>query len=422
MSKIKVVWICHLSNVKLRKRLDFAPGYLLNRLRVRMNYPMAGVSDFAVWNTKAIKEMSNYSDISLTVILPYYGLKTKLQRFEMEGVNYICFRSQDDHLWPFIKGKVFKKYEQHYWKNRKIIKKEIERIQPDIVHTMGAENLWYSTAVLDVPQNIPSIVSLQTLLSHTDFSSSNYLEGAGVIRCSMEQKIIKKCDYVGTTVDKYREYILQNIDEKKKFLPFTLAVGLDADRAPCEKTYDFVYFAANIHKACDLAIEAFALLCKKYPKVTLNVSGGYDKAYKQQLDDRIAELGITKNVIFTGSKATHEDVLKQIRHSRFALLPLKVDVISGTIREAMANGLPVATTITSGTPSLNEKRESVLLSEIGNHQALADNMEKLLMDEAFAQKIRENAFNTVSERYSNQRFISIWHDHYLQLLKQHIVQ
>ena len=44
----------------------------------------------------------------------------------------------------------------------------------------------------------------------------------------------------------------------------------------------------------------------------------------------------------------------------------------------MAYGLPVITTITPGTPKLNDNRESVLLSPIGNHQAMADNMIKLL--------------------------------------------
>ena len=101
---------------------------------------------------------------------------------------------------------------------------------------------------------------------------------------------------------------------------------------------------------------------------------------------------ITKNVIFCGPLPTHDDVIKQIRKSRFAILPLKIDLISGTIREAMANGLPVVTTITPATPKLNETRESVLLSEKGDFKAMAENMLWLINDNEVAIKLKKNSF------------------------------
>ena len=139
------------------------------------------------------------------------------------------------------------------------------------------------------------------------------------------------------------------------------------------------------------------------------VVGGYDEPILKSLKSILTKNEVPEqSVCFTGRLKTHEDVLHEIRKARFAILPLKIDVISGTIREAMSNGLPVVTTITQGTPSLNEKRESVLLSEAGDHDAFAKNMLKLLDNPQLADNIRKNAIDTINETYNNHLIIEKW--------------
>ena len=102
----------------------------------------------------------------------------------------------------------------------------------------------------------------------------------------------------------------------------------------------------------------------------------------------------------------------QIKKARFALLPIKIDLVPSTIREAFACGLPVITTITEGTPALNEKRMTVLLSKQGDYQNMANNMIRLIEDENLANQLRENGIMRVRELYSNERYVSMWHDTY----------
>lgn len=412
IDKIKVVWITHFSNKDIRDRLSFAKPCLINALRRLLGYPIPGHSDFAVWNTNAIKQFEKYSDIDLVIVMPYYGISGKSQSFMFRNVKYICYRSEDDHLFPFIKGKLFHRPESQYKKNRDFIRGVIEREQPDIVHVIGAENPYYSIASLDVPENIPSIVSLQTLLSTPDFRIKySLLDNDYFIRSEIEKRIIRKCTYIAGA-KAYRDYIRQNIKSDARFLEMPLALGVEVNTTCVYKEYDFVYFAANIQKACDDAIEAFGLACKKYPKLKLNISGGYDDFFKKKLDERIVQLGINNNVFFTGSKETHDDVLMQIKKARFALLPIKIDLVPSTIREAFACGLPVITTITEGTPALNEKRMTVLLSKQGDYQNMANNMIRLIEDENLANQLRENGIMRVRELYSNERYVSMWHDTY----------
>ena len=105
-----------------------------------------------------------------------------------------------------------------------------------------------------------------------------------------------------------------------------------------------------------------------------------------------------------------------MRKARFAVLPLKIDYISGTIREAMANGIPVVTTITPGTPMLNEIRESVILSEKGDYSAMAKNMFLLMEDESFVNKISQNAAITVKEILNNTTEMRHWVDIYRAII------
>ena len=410
--KIKVVWICHLSNEQIHKSLRYSRFYFQKITSVLFHKPIERWNDFAIWNTNAIRQFESFHDIELTVVFPYSGIKGEIQRFDYNGIHYVAFRSEDDTILSIIKTRLCKSYTCTYTKNRRRIASIIKEVQPDIVHVVGAENPYYSIAALDIPDEIPSIVSLQTLMSDPNFVANYPISSkpAYEYRTDLEQQIIKKCRYIGSRVEYFRTIVWNQIKKDAVFLNISLAVGVDIDDRPCEKEYDFVYFAANINKACDYAIEAFALVCAKHPELTLNVSGSYTPDYKAKLDQRLLELGIQGQVFFSGPKATHDDVIKQIKKSRYALLPLKIDLISGTIREAMACGLPVVTTITPATPNLNEDRECVLLSEKGDFLAMANNMLRLIDDENFATTIRQNAIITVRERYCNER--------YMQLLRQ----
>ena len=413
---MRVVWICHFSNEQIHKRLTYSRFYFGLLLSKFFHKPIVRWNDFAIWNTNAIRQFETFHDIDLTVVFPYPGIRGKVQRFDHNGIHYVAFRSEDDNFLSIIKTRLFKGYTCTYSKNRRRIASILKEVQPDIVHVIGAENPYYSIAALDVPDDIPSIVTLQTLMSDQDFLANYPISKASYeYRSGLEKQIIRKSRYIGSRVERFRSIVWSQIKKDAVFLNISIAVGVDIDERPCEKEFDFVYFAATISKACDYAIEAFAIACGRHPELTLNVSGSYTHDYKAQLDKRLQKLGIQGQVFFTGPKVSRDDVIMQIKKSRFALLPLKVDLISGTIREAMACGLPVVTTITPSTPNLNRDRESVLLSDKGDFQAMADNMLRLIDDEKFANTIRKNAFYTVREKYSNERSIQLWHKAYHEI-------
>ena len=415
--KLKVVWICHFSDARIRSQIKFCRFYYRNFINLIMGKPLPLRSDYAVWVTNAIKEFEHFSDIELTIIFPYPAIRGKLQKFKINGVNYICFRSEDDTWEGFLRRRISPIKQRYFYKNRGVIKKLIEQISPDIIHIIGAENPYYSISALDIPANIPSIVSLQTLMSDSDFLDNYPIrKDEYMYRAKIEREVIKKCSYIASPVTKFKEIVVADICPGATFLNMDLAIGEDINMIQVEKEYDFVYFAADISKAADYAIEAFALASAQNPGITLNISGNYSLSYKSFLDERIEELGIKNHVFITGPQTTHNDVLRQIRKSKIALLPLKVDMISGTVREAMACGIPVITTITPETPSLNEKRESVLLSIKGDYVSMAENMHELLHDELKYNQLKHNGVETIREKCSNSAFMSKWRKAYYEVV------
>lgn len=421
---MKVVWICHFSNEMVRKRmnLNHSIGFVEWLLRKLLKKEKAQTTDFAQWITNGIEEFEGSKDIELFVISPHYNLPKPLLSFSLNGIHYNFFRPDDEGLFGKIRKKIFQNTKFQHKKNRVKIKNIFRSIKPDIIHMYGAENPYYSLAALDVDDKIyPFIVSLQTLLSDNDFIHNYPMEAAEYnSKVKIEKRIIKKARYIGTEIEKYRNIIQNEINTTALIFPTFLFLSQKIKILDTTKKFDFVYFASGINKASDLAIEAFAMVTQKYPHLTLNIVGAMPEPFTTELKKRIKELNIENNITFSGMLPSHNDVIEQIQYSKFALLPLKIDIITGTIREAMFSGLPVVTTITpGGTPTLNEKRESVLLSDKEDVSSIAANMMKLIEDPALAEKLKQNALKTVNEMWNNNETKNNLITSYKKIIQDH---
>ncbi len=407
--KFNVVIICNFSNPKIQEKLNLKMSFwefTLRKLLKKQTDIDKLVGEYGVWNTNAFCEYEKLVDeVELHVIAPHNYLDPTLQEFELHGIWYHFFQNEDSLFINRLKNRLpFISKSLSYHSNRKYIKQYIEHIKPDIVYLIGAENPFYSLSALDIPRSIPVLVHLQTLMNDPEFEKNYPISHANyVLRAENELKVLKRADFIGTGVQKFVHILRTSLIPNALILNTRLAVGENIEiNKRINKEYDFVYFASNINKAFDLALEGFALAYKENNQITLRVVGFYDAPYKDAIDTRIRELGLQDSISFTGLLPTHADVLNEIQRAQYALLPLKIDITSGTIREAMACGLPVITTITTdGTPELNEKRETVLLSKIGDHQALADNMLKVMDDPSLAESLRQNGEVLMKEQYSN---------------------
>jgi|LSQX01.1.fsa_nt_gb glycosyltransferase involved in cell wall biosynthesis len=417
--QIKVVWICAFSNPKVREHFTTKINPILRFILKKKGHPVNTSVDYGIWNSNAIKEFEKIKDIDLHIISPIRYLSKKEVRFDVNGIHYYFFRDENSNLISQLYYQLVTKNKSLFIKNRKHVRTLVKEINPEIVHVIGAENPYYSLALLDIPDKIPTIIQLQALLDRLVENIANQFEKKNIAyKGRLERQIIDKADYVGTEVVDFKEYIKEEIKPETKFLDISIAMGNEINLTEDVKVYDFVYFAAGINenKAGDVALKSFAIAHQLHPEITLNIIGKIDEDFRKILDEIISKNRLENAVFIEGKLPTHNDVISQIRKSKYALLPLKYDFVPNTIREAMSNGLPVVTTITeNGTTKLNEKRESVLLSKPDDHNAIAKNMIKLIENPSLAETLKKNAAISEKERINNYEMMLKWTDVYKKI-------
>ena len=426
MNKIKVVWICQVSNSIIRKKAT--PGYsclgkLIRRILGKSVEPEH--ADMHQWITNGINEFEKFDNIELHVVSFLPHLRKKYFNFIHNGVYYHLYRNQIYDLDEIIVAQI-KRRTRYYGFNRNIrrIIQIIKSIKPDIIHLIGAEIPSYAGVLDNISHRCPKIVQLQTLVNVADFRKGYPVSDEMYEHMAKDEMTnLYSADFIGTKSRVFAKE-LQSLVPNKIVLSMNLALTEEPKiNFNINKKYDFVYFAKNIEKSIDWAIESFILANQKHPGLTMLVVGKYEKTTKENIEKRLLDYNLIDNVYLKGSLPTHDDVLMQIQEARCAVLPMKVDLVTGTIREAMAYGIPVVTNITPESPKLNGKRMCVLLSEKEDFEKRASDMVNIIEDVNLAKRLSENSILTSRERSSNAEYMQEWVKAYkavIQSFKYHI--
>ena len=267
--KIRVLWLCSVSNAEMREHYQTEAGPVLQWIYKKFKRTTTDDKDHAQWDTNAIKEIEKRDDVELHVVCPKRFLTKKFVDFEMNGVHYHLFRDQNSSLLTWLISQTITKFSSRYHRNRKRIKHIIETIKPDVVHVIGAENPQYSLATLDIPESIPVIVQLQALLCSLEAVTRIPFERKDYhYKGEIEKEIFKKVPFIGTTVPSFVEFIKRNIDTKATIINTTLALTEPIYKEDNKKEFDFVYFSGNLSKGADLALKSFAIAHQKFPNIT----------------------------------------------------------------------------------------------------------------------------------------------------------
>jgi glycosyltransferase involved in cell wall biosynthesis len=387
MPKLKVVWICHFSNADVRKRLS------LSKYGKKIH-------DFAPWITNLIEEFKHYEDIELHVVSPHLGLKDISCSFNDEGVQCHFFKSDlpiFNRPWPYF-------FRFDAWTgfmfNRFLVRRILNRIQPDIVNLMGAENAYYSSSVLDV-KGLPVLITIQGIYSNEERFK---VEKRDVVRCTVERKIHSENKYFGVSAPFMPALIMRDAPDPILFWNrFPLKIVKLETARDIENKYDFVFFSRMVAlKGTHDALEALAVVKQHKPDVTLRMMGYGEAAHVAELKEKAKALGLEENVKITGGFALQEDMLKEASKAKFFVLPTHIDTIPGAILEAIHLGLPIVSYCTGDIPLLNNGDTRVLLCDCGDITSLAGNMIRLLDEPELAAEMSQKARVFVEKWFDNQ--------------------
>jgi len=159
-------------------------------------------------------------------------------------------------------------------------------------------------------------------------------------------------------------------------------------RLVCTRNFESRY-------AVDLVVRAFAEINKEIPSARLLLAGrGPQEATIRAL---VAELELGDEVEFCGA-VPRDRIGTILDRADIFVNASRMDNMPVSILEAFAAGLPVVSAASGGIPYLVEHERTGLLSEVGDASALAQNVRRIISNQALARRLAGNAFEE-SSRY-----------------------
>lgn len=390
MNRLKVCMVCHFSNAEVRSHLPLDESrklYTFVRKMLGMPTKGKGYGDIAPWDTSTINYFRDRGDIELHVISAHSGLKKRMVSFENQGVHYNFVKCEVATMLKRVipNAKIWQKLNPMV----KDVHHLIGEIKPDIVLLIGLENAYYSGTVLGI-KDYPVYGLCQTIYNNPERAVYSEVDSKNAIT---EMKILNEHRYFGVYSKKHYDLLKELAPGVNIFKFGYPSNGTILKPTLCEKKYDFVNFAMSMSakKGFTDAIEAIAIVKKTYPNVRLNLVGGGSLEQKNKLAYLAEGLGVKENVLFTPFFEKQNDMFQHIQQSRFALLPCKMDNVSGTMTQSMQLGLPMVVYKTTGTPVFNREKECVLIAENSNIEDLAAKMLDLMDHPEKAEVLAQNA-------------------------------
>ena len=177
-------------------------------------------------------------------------------------------------------------------------------------------------------------------------------------------------------------------------------LALPAD-APLVATVTRLERAAGVEfKGIGCFLDAVARLTRRHPRVRFLIVG--DGHCRAELEARSKALGLERVVLFTGVRRDIPDILRELSVS---VLPSLTEGLSNSLLEALACGVPVVATRVGGTPEVIVDNECGLLVPAGDPVALAEAIERMLVDPALRARLSNAGLQRVAERFSMRRMV-----------------
>ena len=396
--KLKVVWLCHLSNKEIQDII----------------HPWKQIPEFAPWMFSCIQVIEQEPRFELHIVAPFIGIG-RVHEFELRGVYYHFFNPYLPIIGRSglrIKGKSYFELTD-FQKSKRLVSQIVDSINPDIVHLYGAENPYYSTAVLPLVDKYPTILTIQGFISHTKTA----ITPAVAKRIDVEKRVINSISNCFCRSNAQAKSVLEINPRMNIFHHMFCSYELKYDDLPAEKKFDLVFFAAiTKDKGIIDLLKAVQIIKHNKPDVSLCVIGGGNI---DQFIRFCEELGLSMNVTWTGFLPSRKDVHYLAAQSRISVLPTYSDMYPGTIIESMFLGIPMVTYDVDSNPEINQNYEAIRLVKVGDINSLAENLYSLLSDEKQLELLGQMGQRRAYEMFAptNSMMIEQWMQGYLNAIE-----
>jgi glycogen(starch) synthase len=160
-----------------------------------------------------------------------------------------------------------------------------------------------------------------------------------------------------------------------------------------------------VQKGFDVALTALASITDRFPNARLIVAG--DGPERSSLERRVAELGLGNVVDFVGWVSPH-DVLPLINTATMVVIPSRWEGLPSVVLQAAVMARPVVATLVSGLSEVVVHRNTGLLVEPEDSQALAEAIVLLLDQSETAVRMGLAARRRVQELFNWEKCVTAY--------------
>jgi glycosyltransferase involved in cell wall biosynthesis len=162
----------------------------------------------------------------------------------------------------------------------------------------------------------------------------------------------------------------------------------------------------------DVVVRVFAELKKTYPDAVLDLVGG--GPLETEVRQQVRDLGLS-GVNFVGI-ASRQEIGRYYDQADIFINASRLDNMPVSIIEAFGAGTPVVTTSPESMAYLVEHERTGLLSPVGDVNALAANVIRLLREPGLAARLAQNAYRE-SQMYTWKLVRGQWLQVYREMLE-----
>lgn len=276
------------------------------------------------------------------------------------------------------------------------LKKEILKINPNIVHAQGTY-FPYSTAASLLSNKYKTLITVHGSMSQEiKFKKGiDYIAGK-LIAIPLEKFAFSKIQYVITCSPAMEKMVSRSVNAKVYVIPN----GMDYEevRMCCFETirHPSVLFVGLLEKVkgADVLIRAIPKIKEKIPQICVYIAG--EGSQKRKLIKLSKELSVDKNIEFLGYISGDK---KNYLYSSVDVccVPSMYESFGIVLLEAMSFGKPVIASNVGGIPYILEDGKTGFLFELGNVDDLAEKIINLILDTNLKTKLGKAGFEKVKD-------------------------
>jgi glycosyltransferase involved in cell wall biosynthesis len=271
----------------------------------------------------------------------------------------------------------------------------------------------------------PMVVNHQavlTTISLSDFYENIRADNANVldslirsIGLKLSFNILKRANAIICNSESVAASLRNNYSYRNKL--FVVNMGIDVERINSisipEKEYDAA-FMARIERSKGIldVLYAWHTLIKQYRNAKIIIIG--DGSYLNKAKSIVKELGMERNVVFTGFIKGYEKYVYLKKSKIFIYPTLATEGFPRVILEAMCCGLPIITYDNPTLPRTLKSCKGVIFVPMGNVGALSDAISRLLITENVKFIEIERSLKSYVKQYSWEIIVP----YYIEILKR----